>query len=84
MSALPPKADICSALGDVCFVPIADMINLIDHLVGAVEQRPRNSDPERFGGLEIDRQLELDRAWTGSSLGFAPLRMRSAYVAARR
>src|SRR5262249_15964509 len=25
MSALPPKADICSALGDVCFGPIADI-----------------------------------------------------------
>jgi len=25
MSALPPKADMCSALGDVCFVPIADI-----------------------------------------------------------
>ena len=24
MSALPPKADMCSALGDVRFVPIAD------------------------------------------------------------
>jgi hypothetical protein len=25
MSALPPKADMCSATRDVCFVPIADM-----------------------------------------------------------
>ena len=25
MSALPPKADMCSALGDVRFVPIADI-----------------------------------------------------------
>ena len=25
MSALPPIADICSAQGDVCFVPIADI-----------------------------------------------------------
>ena len=25
MSALPPKADMCSATGDVCFGPIADM-----------------------------------------------------------
>ena len=25
MSALPPKADMCSALGDVRYVPIADM-----------------------------------------------------------
>ena len=34
MSALPPKADMCSALADVRFVPIAD-IDLFDHLVGA-------------------------------------------------
>jgi len=26
MSALPPKADICSALAHVRFVPIADMV----------------------------------------------------------
>jgi hypothetical protein len=25
MSALPPKADMCSALAHVCFVPIADI-----------------------------------------------------------
>jgi hypothetical protein len=25
MSALPPKADMCSALGHVCFGPIADI-----------------------------------------------------------
>ena len=25
MSALPPKADMCGALGDVRFVPIADI-----------------------------------------------------------
>ena len=28
MSALPPKADMCSALADVRFVPIADISNL--------------------------------------------------------
>ena len=30
MSAFPPKADMCSALGDVCFVPIAHPCQLID------------------------------------------------------
>ena len=29
MSALPPKADICGATADVCFVPIADIERLI-------------------------------------------------------
>ena len=39
--------------------------SLFDHLVGAVEQRPRNSDPERRGGVEVDNQLELDRGLDG-------------------
>ena len=29
MSALPPKADMCGALAHVCFVPIADMREMI-------------------------------------------------------
>ena len=35
MSALPPKADMCSASRDVRFVPIADITVLFDHLIGA-------------------------------------------------
>ena len=34
MSALPPKADMCGAIRDVRFVPIADIVGLFDHLVG--------------------------------------------------
>jgi len=39
-SALPPKADMCSAIADVCFGPIADSCtatnqHLFDHLAGA-------------------------------------------------
>jgi hypothetical protein len=41
MSALPPIADMCSALTHVRFVPIADMAQLFDHFVGASEQRGR-------------------------------------------
>jgi hypothetical protein len=33
MSALPPKADMCSATRDVCFGPKADIRSLVDHLV---------------------------------------------------
>ena len=29
MSALPPIAGMCSALGDVCFVPKADNVRLV-------------------------------------------------------
>src|SRR5215831_8678718 len=39
-----------------------------DHLVGAREQRGRNFDAERFGGLEVDRQLEISRCLHGKSV----------------
>ena len=39
MSALPPKADMCSAQADVRFVPIADVALLCDDLVGTRKQR---------------------------------------------
>ena len=32
LSAIPPKADICSALADVGFVPIADILGQRDKL----------------------------------------------------
>jgi hypothetical protein len=32
MSALPPKADMCSALAHVCFGPIADIVAYIFRL----------------------------------------------------
>ena len=37
MSALTPKADVCSALGDVRFVPIADIATLFDDLISGGE-----------------------------------------------
>ena len=43
MSALPPKADMCGATRDVRFVPIADIPTLFDHLVGAGDERRRDS-----------------------------------------
>ena len=36
-------------------------VSLLDHLVGAGEQRRRNVDAKRLRGLEIDHQLELGR-----------------------
>ena len=53
MSALPPKADMCSAIRDVRFVPKADSCaaSTIDQLVGAFEHRRRDSQTERSSGL---------------------------------
>jgi hypothetical protein len=37
MSALPPRADLCSALTHVCSGPIADIAaRLLNHLVGGI------------------------------------------------
>ena len=66
MSALPPKADICSALADVRFVPIADIgINLVcqlfDHLVGAQQEPFRDRQAECLGGCPVDDEFEFGR-----------------------
>src|SRR5262245_59643246 len=58
MSALPPKADMCGALADVCFGPKADITSL-DHFVGLGQQRGRNSKVKRLRGLEIDGELKF-------------------------
>ena len=35
--ALPPKADMCVALANVCFGPKADIGHSFDHLVGGIQ-----------------------------------------------
>src|SRR5215471_7055479 len=42
------------------------------------------SRPSAFAVLRLITRSSLTGAWTGSSFGFAPLRMRSALIAARQ
>ena len=61
MSASPPKADMCAALGDVRFVPIADMANFIRSLRLRAQAALGDVKAKRFGGLEVDHQLIFSR-----------------------
>jgi hypothetical protein len=61
MSALPPIADICSALGHVRFVPKAgiDVVHTkclasVDHLVCKDVKPRRNRHTQCIGGLAVD------------------------------
>jgi hypothetical protein len=61
MSALPSKADLCSAMAHVCYGPIADMPTLFNYLIGALLEVHRNFKAERLGRLQIDDQFILRR-----------------------
>ena len=60
MSALPPKADMCSALGDVRFVPKADIgpAYTVTSPPGLrrTHSKARQNDPElgKFARLRVD------------------------------
>jgi hypothetical protein len=59
MSALPPKADMCSALANVCFGPKADIRHSFDHIASAAEHHGRYREADCFGGLQIYNQFKL-------------------------
>jgi hypothetical protein len=44
-------------------------VTLFDHLVGPGKQCRWHCEAERFGGLEIDRQLETCQGWRGQFFG---------------
>jgi hypothetical protein len=50
---------------------------LLDHLVGLEEDRLRDRESQRLGGLEIDHQLELGGLLDGEISRFAPLKILS-------
>ena len=51
---------------------------LLDHRVGALLELRGTSRPSALAVLRLIISSNLTGAWTGSSLGLAPLRMRSA------
>ena len=64
-SALPLIADVRCEDQQVRKVPTTEVASLFDHFVGAREQRLRNSEAERLGGLQVDHQLEECRLQHG-------------------
>ena len=77
MSALGQKRTCAVQLGDVRFVPIADITGLFDHLVSHGKQRTGMVRPSALAVLRLRNKFILGRACTGMSAGFSPLRMRS-------
>ena len=67
MSALPPKADMCSAQAHVRFVPIADIgykLVLLDYSITSSARAisaEGTSRPIAFAGGKIDQQFERGR-----------------------
>src|SRR5262249_61287533 len=77
MSALPPKADICSAQAHVCFGPIADScsaarVSLFDHFVRDGHYPWRQLDAEHSRRLYVDDELEFGRLQHWQAGGFRP------------
>ena len=84
MSALPPKADIVQHGRDVRFVPKADILRCDKVCCYSITSSARcwsctgTSRPRALAVLTLITSSNLTGASTGSSLGFAPRRMRSA------
>ena len=80
---------VCTALMVICYGkaehPAAHFAASLDHLVGAGEQRRRHLEAERFGGIEVDRQLVPGRRLhQAMSIASSMARSRLICRAARR
>ena len=71
------KADMCSAIADVRFVPIADIVHSITSSASA-STFPGNSTPSAFAVVRLTINSNFVGCTTGKSDGFSPLRIRAA------
>jgi hypothetical protein len=59
MSALPPESGHLQCTRPCPLWLKADIASLVDHPIGAAEQRRGDGKAEHTGGLHVDDQLEL-------------------------
>ena len=76
-------------IGILLFVPFGSLPFALGVLSSNHPVRPRqhvrrNRQADLLGGFQIDDELELVGCSTGRSAGFAPFKILSTYVAARR
>ena len=55
---LYPNSGHLQCTSHVRYIPKADIARLFDHLVGTREQRGRNREAERLGGLKVDHEFK--------------------------
>jgi hypothetical protein len=78
MSALPPKADMCSALAYVCFGPKADSCEAAKKFRYSITSSARNNidggtvSPRALAVLTFTAISNFTGTWTGRSAGLAP------------